>query len=68
MVILIRSGAELARRLRTDPMVSSVKIVAISAYPTEADKTTALAAGCDEYVFNPVNTCSVASVTARQLE
>jgi CheY-like chemotaxis protein len=49
-------GLELTRRLRQDPALRDVIIVALSAYAMKRDKDSALAAGCDGYVTKPIDT------------
>src|SRR5579871_5467987 len=43
-------GLELTRRLRQDPSLRDVLIVALSAYAMPAEKANARAAGCDGYI------------------
>src|SRR5579872_6471451 len=49
-------GLELTRRLRQDPSLQGVIIVALSAYAMAADKENARAAGCDGYITKPIDT------------
>ncbi len=49
-------GLELTRRLRLDPALQDVIIVALSAYAMKGDEDNARAAGCDGYVTKPINT------------
>ncbi|MGA2117581.1 MAG: response regulator [Bryobacteraceae bacterium] len=49
-------GLALTRRLRRDPSLQGVIIVALSAYAMEPDKENARAAGCDGYITKPINT------------
>jgi two-component system cell cycle response regulator DivK len=58
-------GLELTRRLRQDPSVRDVTIVAISAYAMAAEKENARAAGCDGYITKPIDTRTFAD-TVRQ--
>jgi CheY-like chemotaxis protein len=61
-------GLELTRRLRQDPSLQDVIIVALSAYAMVAEKANALAAGCDGYITKPINTRTFGSVVRRYLE
>ncbi len=49
-------GLELTRRLRADPGMDDVVIVAVTAYAMKSDEQRALAAGCDGYVAKPIDT------------
>jgi two-component system cell cycle response regulator DivK len=61
-------GLELTRRLRQDPSLQDVIVVALSAYAMAAEKANALAAGCDGYITKPINTRTFASAVRRYLE
>jgi two-component system, cell cycle response regulator DivK len=60
-------GFQLTRRLRSDPAMQKVLIVALSAYSTPADEDKARAAGCDDYVSKPIDTRTLPAVIARLL-
>jgi two-component system cell cycle response regulator DivK len=47
-------GLELTRILRADPHLSSVPIVAVTAYAMKGDEEKARAAGVDSYVTKPI--------------
>jgi two-component system, cell cycle response regulator DivK len=49
-------GFELTRRLRADPGMAGVLILALSAYATKGDEERARLAGCDGYVSKPIDT------------
>jgi two-component system cell cycle response regulator len=49
-------GLELTRRLRTDPALRGVVIVALTAYAMKGDDERMLAAGCDGYLAKPIDT------------
>jgi two-component system cell cycle response regulator DivK len=61
-------GLELTRRLRQDPSLQGVIIVALSAYAMAAEKQNALAAGCDGYITKPINTRTFASAVRQYLD
>ena len=61
-------GLELTRRLRKDPLLHDMVIVALSAYAMAAEKANALAAGCDGYITKPINTRTFAGTVRRYLE
>lgn len=58
-------GLELTRRLRHDPLLQGVAIVAFSAYATDTDEEDARGAGCQGYIRKPIDTRTFAS-TLRQ--
>jgi two-component system cell cycle response regulator DivK len=47
-------GLELTRRLKADPTLASVPIVAVSANAMKGDADRARAAGCDDYITKPI--------------
>ena len=47
-------GWETARRIKSDPDLKQIPIVALTAYAMEGDEAQALEAGCDAYVAKPV--------------
>lgn len=49
-------GLELTRRLRQQPALQDVIIVALSAYAMKSDKDNARAAGCNAYITKPIDT------------
>jgi len=61
-------GLELTRRLRKDPSLRGVKIVALSAYAMAAEKENARAAGCDGYITKPINTRTFGHTIRRYLD
>ena len=55
-------GLELTRRLRADPGMDDVVILALTAYAMKSDEQRALAAGCDGYVAKPIDTRTLPGV------
>jgi two-component system cell cycle response regulator DivK len=49
----VMDGYETTRRIRTNPDLKSVPIIAVTSYALAGDETKALAAGCDAYVTKP---------------
>jgi two-component system cell cycle response regulator DivK len=47
-------GWEAARRIKADPDLKHIPIIALTAYAMEGDEAQALDAGCDAYVAKPV--------------
>lgn len=61
-------GLELTRRLRADPSLDDVVILALTAYAMEADEQKALDAGCDGYIAKPLDTRSLPDVVRTYLD
>jgi two-component system, cell cycle response regulator DivK len=49
----VMDGYEATRRIRTNPDLKSVPIIAVTSYALAGDEGKALAAGCDGYVSKP---------------
>src|SRR5262245_28627221 len=49
-------GLELTRRLKADPAMAGVVIVALTAYAMKGDEERVRAAGCDGYLSKPIDT------------
>ena len=49
-------GLTLARKLKADPDMRDIHIVAVTFHPERHPKAAALAAGCDTYLMKPINT------------
>jgi two-component system, cell cycle response regulator DivK len=49
----VMDGYEATRRIRTNPDLKSVPIIAVTSYALAGDEDKALAAGCDGYVSKP---------------
>jgi len=61
-------GLELTRRLRQDPSLRDVIIVALSAYAMAAEKENARAAGCNGYITKPINTRTFGDAVRQYLD
>jgi CheY-like chemotaxis protein len=61
-------GLELTRRLRLNPALREVIIVALSAYAMKGDADNARLAGCDGYVTKPINTRTFADTVRGYLK
>ena len=48
-------GLQLTRRLKADPLLRHIVIVAFTAYAMRGDEAKMLAAGCDGYVSKPID-------------
>jgi two-component system cell cycle response regulator DivK len=49
----VMDGYEATRRIRTNPDLKWVPIIAVTSYALTGDEDKALAAGCDGYVTKP---------------
>ena len=49
----ILDGYEAARRIKADPALSSIPIIAVTSYALSGDEERARAAGCDDFVPKP---------------
>ena len=48
-------GYEVTRRIKADPALRAIPIIAITSYALSGDESKARAAGCDAYVTKPYN-------------
>jgi two-component system cell cycle response regulator DivK len=49
----IMDGYEATRRIRANPDMTSIPIIAVTSYALAGDEAKALAAGCNAYVTKP---------------
>ena len=63
----VLSGLEAAGRLKADPALAEIPIVALTARAMRGDRETALAAGCDDYLAKPVDPAEVSNIVAKYL-
>jgi two-component system, cell cycle response regulator DivK len=54
MSLPVMDGWEATRRLKADPSVKHIPIIALTAHAIAGDRERCLAAGCDEYESKPV--------------
>jgi two-component system cell cycle response regulator DivK len=60
-------GYEVARRLKADPTMRGVPIIAVTSYALAGDEQKARAAGCDEYIAKPFSPRHLLSTIRRFL-
>ena len=60
-------GFALTRRLKTDPAMRGIVMIALTAYAMKGDEEKAMAAGCDGYVSKPIDTRALPALIARYL-
>ncbi|TAL18413.1 response regulator [bacterium] len=58
----VLSGIDATRRLKEDPSLSDIPVVALTAKAMKGDREALLAAGFDDYIPKPVDTVELASV------
>ena len=49
-------GLEVTRRIKSNPSMSAIIVVALTAYAMKGDEEKARAAGCDGYITKPIDT------------
>ena len=49
----IFDGYETTRRIKADPALESIPVIAVTSYALSGDETKARKAGCDDYVSKP---------------
>ena len=58
-------GLELTRRIKADPALRDIAIVAVTAYAMVGDREKALEAGCDDYMTKPIDTRALPKLIAK---
>lgn len=61
-------GHEVARRLRSNPTLAKVPIVAVTSYAMQGDRERCMAAGCNGYIEKPIDPDTFAAQVERFLE
>lgn len=61
-------GWEVTRRIRRNPELSDLPILAVSAHAMSGDRDKAIAAGCDDYVTKPYRPADLIAAIARYVD
>jgi Response regulator containing a CheY-like receiver domain and an HD-GYP domain len=51
----VMDGWETARRLKEDPVLRHIPVIALTAHAMRGDEERALASGCDDYLSKPID-------------
>ena len=60
-------GYEATRRIKSNPELKHIPVVAITSYAMKGDKEKVIAAGCDGYIVKPINTRELPGLVAEYL-
>lgn len=60
-------GWEATRRLKADPSLSHIPVIALSAHAMRGDAERARASGCDDYLTKPIDEALLFAAIARHL-
>ena len=63
----VMNGWEATRRLKANPELKSIPVIALTAHAMKGDRETALAAGCDDYLVKPLDEDELMEKIARFL-
>lgn len=61
-------GLELTRRLKADPRLRHVPVIALTAFAMKGDDQKAREAGCDGYITKPIDTRAMPALVRQVLE
>ena len=60
-------GYEAARRIKSDPALSGIPIIAVTSYALSGDDVQAKEAGCDDYVSKPFSPRELLGIVRKRL-
>jgi CheY-like chemotaxis protein len=61
-------GLAVTRKIRSDPRMANVVVVALTAHAMQGDRERFLGAGCDGYIAKPLDPATLAQDVARYLQ
>ncbi len=61
-------GYEATRRIKSDPALSGIPIIAVTSYALSGDEEKAMEAGCDDYVAKPFSPRALLQKVRDQLQ
>jgi two-component system cell cycle response regulator DivK len=64
----IMNGWEATRRLKGNPDLSTIPVIALTAHAMKGDRESALEAGCDDYLVKPLDEDELVKMMAKYLE
>jgi len=60
-------GVELTRRIKADPKNQDILVLMVTSYDLHGDEARARAAGCDGYLYKPLDTQTLPGIIAEHL-
>jgi CheY-like chemotaxis protein len=60
-------GLEATRRIKEDPKLREIPVIALTAYAMDSDRTEALAAGCDDYLAKPFEPVQLLEIVKKHI-
>lgn len=61
-------GLTLTRKIKSNPLLCDVPIIAVTAHAMENNKEDALTAGCESYITKPIDTRELPKIIERIIE
>lgn len=68
LALPVVDGWEATRRLKADPALKHIPVIALTAHAMQGDEAKARAAGCDDYVSKPIDEDLLFAVIDRLLD
>jgi CheY-like chemotaxis protein len=60
-------GLEATKRIKNDPVLKSIPVIALTAYAMKSDRDQALDAGCDDYLAKPFEPAQLLEIVRKHL-
>ncbi len=64
----VLSGMDAARQIKSDPSLTGIPIVAVTAKAMRGDREKILAAGCDDYLSKPIDPAALIEMIRKKLD